>query len=110
LTAEQVAASATVFKCCPPIREAENRDKLWKVRHSVLVVVLIPPQALQEGVISQVVSDHSPCTIDLKNDDFLKSWGGIGSLGLGLSIIWTEVQHTTNSTLTSPSAAPATFL
>lgn len=52
--------------------------------------MLTSSQAVQDGVITQVVSDHSPCTTNLKNDDFMKSWGGISSLGLGLSIIWTQ--------------------
>ena len=39
-----------------------------------------------------VVSDHSPCTPDLKlpgEKDFMNSWGGISSLQFGLSLLWT---------------------
>lgn len=67
------------FKCCPPIREDSNRDQLWK--------------ALQEGVIDCVVSDHSPCVAELKKieeGDVMAAWGGISTLGLGLSLLWTE--------------------
>ncbi|MBS1149613.1 MAG: Allantoinase [Myxococcaceae bacterium] len=77
-TAEQIAAGATHFKCAPPIREAANREALWK--------------GLESGVISMVVSDHSPCTPQLKKldtGDFLEAWGGIASLQLGLSVLWT---------------------
>src|SRR5215211_589573 len=28
--AEKIAAGATEFKCCPPIREEENRERLWE--------------------------------------------------------------------------------
>lgn len=49
---ESIPKAQPKFKCCPPIREAENRNKLW--------------EALQEGIIDLVVSDHSPCTPDLK--------------------------------------------
>lgn len=49
---ETIPKAQPKFKCCPPIREAENRNKLW--------------EALQEGLIDLVVSDHSPCTPDLK--------------------------------------------
>lgn len=69
----------TEFKCCPPIREAANRESLWA--------------GLKEGIIDCVVSDHSPCSIELKNLDdgnFMEAFGGISSLGLGLSVLWTE--------------------
>ncbi|MCF3963153.1 allantoinase AllB [Streptomyces fuscigenes] len=79
LTAEQVPDGATEFKCCPPIREAANQDALW--------------QALADGTIDCVVSDHSPCTADLKTSDFATAWGGISSLQLGLPAVWTEARR-----------------
>nr|WP_156754301.1 allantoinase AllB [Actinokineospora pegani] len=75
---EEVPDGATQFKCCPPIREADNREALW--------------QALREGVIDVVVSDHSPCTPELKrldNGDFGEAWGGVSSVQLGLPAVWT---------------------
>lgn len=78
LTAEEVPDGATEFKCCPPIREAANQDALW--------------QGLADGTIDCVVSDHSPCTTDLKTSDFASAWGGISSLQLGLPAIWTEAR------------------
>ncbi|WFB06826.1 allantoinase AllB [Streptomyces sp. LX-29] len=79
LTAEEVPDGATEFKCCPPIREAANQDALW--------------QGLYDGTIDCVVSDHSPCTADLKTGDFGGAWGGIASLQLGLSAVWTEARR-----------------
>lgn len=79
LLAEEIPNGATAFKCCPPIREASNRELLW--------------QGLEAGVIDCIVSDHSPSTLDLKdleNGDFGVAWGGVASLQLGLSLIWTE--------------------
>ena len=79
LTAEEVPDGRTEFKCCPPIREDDNRARLW--------------QGLRDGIIDIVVSDHSPCTPHLKvpeRGDFMEAWGGISSLQLGLSTIWTE--------------------
>lgn len=79
LFAEACPDGKTLFKCCPPIREDENRQQLWR--------------ALDEGVIQFVVSDHSPCTPQLKHldsGDLEKAWGGISSLQFGLSLIWTE--------------------
>ncbi|MFD9336171.1 allantoinase AllB [Streptomyces sp. NPDC060028] len=78
LTAEEVPDGATEFKCCPPIREAANQDLLW--------------DALADGTIDCIVSDHSPSTADLKTGDFATAWGGISSLQLGLPAIWTEAK------------------
>jgi allantoinase len=82
LAAEEVPDGATEYKCCPPIRGAANRDELW--------------HALATGMIDCVVSDHSPCTPDLKRrdtGDFAAAWGGIASVQLGLSVVWTEARR-----------------
>ncbi|GAA2443167.1 allantoinase AllB [Streptomyces glaucus] len=78
LTAEEVPDGASEFKCCPPIREAANRDLLWR--------------ALADGTIDCVVTDHSPATADLKTDDFATAWGGISGLQLSLAAVWTEAR------------------
>ncbi|WP_328460282.1 allantoinase AllB [Actinoplanes sp. NBC_00393] len=78
LDAAAIPDGATEFKCCPPIRDAANADLLWA--------------ALADGLITCVVSDHSPCTPDLKRQetgDFAAAWGGIASVQLGLPVIWT---------------------
>ncbi|MFD5116429.1 allantoinase AllB [Streptomyces sp. NPDC058391] len=96
LTAEEVPDGATEFKCCPPIRETANQDALW--------------QGLADGTIDCVVSDHSPCTTDLKTPDFASAWGGISSLQLGLPAIWTEARrrgHSLEDVVRWMSAAPA---
>ncbi|RUS30779.1 hypothetical protein BC938DRAFT_478974 [Jimgerdemannia flammicorona] len=78
--AEGIPNGATHFKCCPPIREESNRQELWA--------------ALREGLIDQVVSDHSPCVAELKrmgvDGDFMKAWGGISGVQFGLAAVWTE--------------------
>ena len=82
LLAEEVPNGATAFKCCPPVREVGNRELLW--------------QGLIDGTIDFIVSDHSPSTLDLKdldNGDFGVAWGGVSSLRLGLSLIWTEARR-----------------
>jgi allantoinase len=82
LAAEEVPDGATEYKCCPPIRAAANRDELW--------------HALAAGMIDCVVSDHSPCTPDLKRrdtGDFAAAWGGIASVQLGLSVVWTAARR-----------------
>jgi allantoinase len=99
--AEAIPDGATEYKCAPPIRERENREALWA--------------ALLEGVIDFVISDHSPCTPALKRrdlGDFHEAWGGIASLSLGLSAIWTEAAAR-GATLVQlarwMSSAPASF-
>jgi allantoinase len=80
--AEQVPDGATEFKCCPPIRDAINREALWR--------------GLEAGVIDCVVSDHSPCPPELKafgSGDFGAAWGGIASLQLSLSAVWTVARR-----------------
>ena len=76
--AEEIGDGRTEFKCAPPIRETENRERLW--------------EGLADGTIDMVVSDHSPCTPDLKagdRGDFVAAWGGIASLQLSLPALWT---------------------
>ncbi|MCU1537598.1 MAG: allantoinase [Humibacillus sp.] len=76
--ADEIPDGATEFKCCPPIREPGNRDRLWA--------------GLADGSIDIVVTDHSPCTLELKaadTGDFGQAWGGIAGLQLGLSAVWT---------------------
>jgi allantoinase len=80
--AEQVPDGATEFKCCPPIRGAANREALWR--------------GLEAGVIDCVVSDHSPCPPELKapgTGDFGQAWGGIASVQLGLSAVWSVARR-----------------
>ncbi|WP_067454968.1 allantoinase AllB [Actinomadura macra] len=76
LSAEEVRGPS--YKCCPPIRDAANRHELWL--------------GLAAGVISCVVTDHSPCTPDLKHGDFATAWGGVSSLQLGLPVVWTAAR------------------
>lgn len=101
LEAETIPDGATFYKCAPPIRGAKNRDGLW--------------QALLEGVIDFVITDHSPCTPGLKRPetgDFEAAWGGIASLQLGLPAVWTEARRRgadLSALFRWMSAAPADF-
>ena len=76
LSAQDIPENRTEYKCCPPIRDEDNRQALL--------------QGVRDGIIDYVVSDHSPCTPELKKGDFLSAWGGVSSLGLGLQLLWTE--------------------
>lgn len=65
------------LSAAPPIRDEANRKQLIA--------------ALLDGTIDYVVSDHSPCVPELKKGDFMTAWGGVSGLGLGLSLLWTEL-------------------
>jgi allantoinase len=85
--AEEVRPGHTEFKCCPPIRYAVNREALWR--------------ALGDGALDGVVSGHSPCPPELKgltdpdvpDGDFRTARGGISSLELGLSVVWSVARR-----------------
>ncbi len=82
LAAEEIPDGATVFKCAPPIRDRANQARLW--------------EALRAGVIDLAASDHSPCPPAMKcseSGDFFQAWGGIASLGLSLSVLWTAARE-----------------
>lgn len=80
--AETIPDGAPEYKCAPPIRGRENRERLWR--------------AVYDGTIAGVVSDHSPCTPELKHLDrgnVERAWGGISSLQFGLPVIWTAARR-----------------
>lgn len=82
LAAEDIARGSTHFKCCPPVRERENREKLWA--------------AVADGTIDMIVSDHSPCIPELKKQetgDFMDAWGGISALQFSLPVMWTNFRN-----------------
>jgi len=81
-SSDDVPDGATEYKCAPPIRSAADRDALW--------------QALLDGTLDAVVSDHSPCPPGMKareTGDFMAAWGGIASLQLGLAVVWTGMRE-----------------
>jgi allantoinase len=104
--AENIPDGATLYKCAPPIRSAANREKLW--------------QALKDGLIDLIATDHSPCPPALKRltatqpgeepGRFDEAWGGIASLSTALPIVWTDA-HSRGCTLSHlarwMSSAPA---
>jgi allantoinase len=79
--AEAISRGATQFKCAPPLRGAENREKLWS--------------ALKDGTIDLVATDHSPCPPQMKRfaeGNFQTAWGGIPGLSVALPVMYTEAR------------------
>ncbi len=78
-SAEHLPDGDPRFKCAPPIRGERHREALW--------------QALGDGLIDWVASDHSPAPPGLKGGDLLSAWGGIASLQVSRSALWTEARR-----------------
>jgi allantoinase len=77
--AEEVPDGDPRFKCAPPVRTRDDRERLWA--------------ALRDGLLDTVGSDHSPAPPELKQlatGDLRRAWGGIASLQLALPVVWTE--------------------
>jgi allantoinase len=78
-SSDKIPDGQTLFKCAPPIRNRENREKLW--------------EGLRDGLIDLVATDHSPCPPEMKRlseRNFQTAWGGIVGLSLALPVMWTE--------------------
>jgi allantoinase len=80
--AEEIPDGDPRYKCAPPIRERENRERLW--------------EALWDGVIDTIGTDHSPAPETLKqleSGNLVRAWGGIASLQVALPAVWTEAKR-----------------
>ena len=80
--AEEIPRAATLKKCAPPIRSREDREGLWN--------------GLDQGTIDLIASDHSPCPPEMKGleaGDFGKAWGGVASLSIAASVVWTGMRE-----------------
>ncbi|AYY15150.1 allantoinase AllB [Actinobacteria bacterium YIM 96077] len=76
--AETIPDGAPEYKCCPPVRGRDDRERLWA--------------GLLDGTLDIVVTDHSPSTPELKHldtGDLDAAWGGISSLQFGFAATWT---------------------
>jgi allantoinase len=95
----EIPEGATEYKCAPPIRAGEDREALWR--------------GLRSGVLSLIASDHSPAPAALKcPGDFVRAWGGVASLELGLAAVWTGASargFTTSDMARWMSEAPASL-
>jgi allantoinase len=78
-SASDIPDGATEYKCAPPIRDGDHREALWR--------------GLASGTLGMVASDHSPAPPAMKcPGDFVRAWGGIASIELGLAAVWTEAR------------------
>jgi allantoinase len=81
---EHIGAEA---KCAPPLRTAQERDRLWT--------------AVLSGDVNVVASDHSPAPPEMKrNLDFWRVWGGIAGCQSTLAVLLTDGHHRRGLALT----------
>lgn len=74
-----VIKNGSLFKCAPPLREAEAVEKMWEY--------------VDNGTLSCVSSDHSPCTLEEKNEEIhgvFGAWGGISSIQNVMQVTFSE--------------------
>jgi len=63
-----------VAKCAPPLRSRSTVDALW--------------QAVVDGEVDLIASDHSPCPPAMKAvDDIWSAWGGISGVQMTLPLV-----------------------
>ncbi|MUV38279.1 Dihydropyrimidinase [Lentibacillus sp. JNUCC-1] len=78
LTVKDLEEQGGVAKCMPPLRDQDEVGELW--------------EALKNGEINTVGSDHSPAPADMKTitDNYFEGWGGISGAQSLLNILLTE--------------------
>jgi len=79
LTIKDLEEKGGLAKCCPPLRDEEEIEDLW--------------QAIAEGEIDIIASDHSPAPPAMKevlDGDYFKAWGGISGGQSTLNVMLTE--------------------
>lgn len=84
LAAEDVPDGAVEYAVGPPLRDRANAGALW--------------QALLDGTLDMVVSDHSPTGLPEHRDpgapgDFASAPPGIASVELSLPVVWTAARR-----------------
>jgi len=65
------------LKCAPPVRDAANRERLWR--------------AVVGGSVDAIGSDHSPCPAAMKHTpDIWQVWSGVSGIQATLPVLLTE--------------------
>lgn len=78
-TRDEVINKGSLFKCAPPLREAEAVEKMWEY--------------VDDGTLSCVSSDHSPCAVEEKDEathGIFGAWGGISGIQNVVQVVYSE--------------------
>ncbi|HRF27334.1 MAG TPA: allantoinase AllB [Ferruginibacter sp.] len=79
--AEEIPDAQPLFKCAPPVRTKAHAEAL--------------KQALMDGTLDFIASDHSPAPPQIKKLDsgnLRDAWGGISGLQVLLPVSWTALK------------------
>lgn len=77
---EELPDGETLYKCFPPIRQAQNREQLWQ-------------DGIKSGLIDMIASDHSPCEPHMRRGPLRQVWGGLTGLQYQLQATWTAARE-----------------
>ncbi len=80
--AENIPDAHCIYKCAPPIRDANNNRQL--------------KEALKTGVLDFITTDHSPAPPAIKeieSGNLQKAWGGIAGLQFLLPASWSAMKR-----------------
>lgn len=76
---DDVIKNGSLFKCAPPLREADAIEKMWEY--------------VDDGTLSCVSSDHSPCALEEKSEEehgVFGAWGGISGIQNVMQVTYSE--------------------
>lgn len=76
---DDLIKKGSLFKCSPPLRQAEDKEKLWTY--------------VKNGTLTCVSSDHSPCERNEKSVEkhgVFGAWGGVSGLQSILQVMYSE--------------------
>lgn len=78
-TRDDVVKNGSLFKCAPPLRERDAVEKMWEY--------------VENGTLSCLSSDHSPCALEEKDEEthgVFGAWGGISGIQNVMQVTYSE--------------------
>ena len=84
-TDEDAIKGGHLFKCAPPLRDKDAREKLWEY--------------VIDGTLCAVGSDHSPCALEEKkidSGDVWQAWGGISGIQSTFQVVYDQAVNKRN--------------
>ncbi|WP_027415707.1 allantoinase AllB [Aneurinibacillus terranovensis] len=89
ITTSQFEEIGPLAKCSPPLRDEVEQEKLW--------------EALKQGKIDMLTSDHSPCPPEMKyseTNNIFEIWGGITGCQNNVDLMFDEAVKKRNLPVT----------
>jgi len=97
LAEDDMERLGAIAKCAPPLRPQAEQNALW--------------DALADGTLPMVASDHSPAPASMKHDsNFFAVWGGISGCQSVLSLMLTHGYHAHNLPLPTIAQVTAAYV